>query len=416
MRRVLAIVDRDGAYASRLAAYFNERESAGLKATAFTDLETYRKYRKNVMVEILLISEELAADAHGMTEGAKQGMTEGIRPEVTEGVKPGMGCLVMLRLGRGVPAGWGEGELKGGGDVAGFLLDGEFGLGAGAARPHKNIRTALDRGMKILSSTSGLLRMTKTQHLRSRMTGTNTFGIFRMTTPNSFGIFKMTTTNASAILRMTTTNASGSFRMTGAFTFGRLGMTKGIADCLGEDFGLVVAAGAEAGPVEGDGDDQVDVREVRGGGEATAEEGAVVAPGSQVALVLQGARDRPVCALVIEQGGRVGIVHGLGPAVALQDRVEAVRERVVRREPEACVWHVGRTREAQMPLAHAQPASAGQARPRHEQIAEGDYKVNHPHRSIDSSSDCHFTERALPAFSGTAEGTFGALFVPRRVL
>ena len=55
MRRVLAIVDRDGAYASRLAAYFNERESAGLKATAFTDLETYRKYRKNVMVEILLI-------------------------------------------------------------------------------------------------------------------------------------------------------------------------------------------------------------------------------------------------------------------------------------------------------------------------------------------------------------------------
>ena len=71
MRRVLAIVDRDGAYASRLAAYFNDRETTGLKATAFTDLETYRKYRKNVMVEILLISEELAAKAHGMTEGAK---------------------------------------------------------------------------------------------------------------------------------------------------------------------------------------------------------------------------------------------------------------------------------------------------------------------------------------------------------
>ena len=138
----------------------------------------------------------------GMTEGIKQGMTEDIRPEVTEGAKQGMGCLVMLRLGRGVPVGGGKGDLEGGGDVAGLLLDGELGLGTGAAGPEKDVRTALDRGMKILSSTSGLLRMTKTQHLRSRMTGTNTFGIFRMTTPNSFVIFRMTTTNASAILRM----------------------------------------------------------------------------------------------------------------------------------------------------------------------------------------------------------------------
>ena len=217
----------------------------------------------------------------GMTEGIKQGMTEDIRPEVTEGAKQGMGCLVMLRLGRGVPAGGGEGDLKGGGDVAGFLLDGEFGLGAGASGPHKNIRTALDRGMKILSSTFGLLRMTKTQHLRSRMTGTNTFGIFRMTTPNSFVIFRMTTTNASAILRMTernnfgpfrriATNTSGPFRMTGTSTFGSLRMIKGIADCLGEDFGLVIAAGAAAGPVEGDGDNEVHVGEVRGGGQAAA--------------------------------------------------------------------------------------------------------------------------------------------------
>ena len=265
----------------------------------------------------------------GMTEGAKQGMTEGIRPEVTEGVKQGMtesikqgmGCLVMLRLGRGVPAGGGEGDLKGGGDVAGFLLDGEFGLGAGASGPHKNIRTALDRGMKILSSTSGLLRMTKTQHLRSRMTGTNTFGIFRMTTPNSFGIFKMTTTNASAILRMTGRN-----------NFGLIRMTKGITDCLGEDFGLVVAAGAAAGPVEGDGDDEVHVGEVRGGGQAAAQEATVEATGGEVGVILQGAGDGAVGAFVVHKGGGIGIVHALvGGPVPLEDGVEAVGQGVMGR-------------------------------------------------------------------------------------
>ena len=279
----------------------------------------------------------------GMTEGAKQGMTEGIRPEVTEGAKQGMGCLVMLRLGRGVPVGGGEGDLKGGGDVAGFLLDGEFGLGAGASGPHKNIRTALDRGMKILSSTSGLLRMTKTQHLRSRMTGTNTFGIFRMTTPNSFVIFRMTTTNASAILRMTernnfgpfrriATNTSGPFRMTGTSTFGSLRMIKGIADCLGEDFGLVIAAGAAAGPVEGDGDNEVHVGEVRGGGQAAAQEAPVEAAGGEVGVVFQGTWDGAVGALVVHEGGGIGIVHALvGGPVPLEDRVEAVGQGVMGR-------------------------------------------------------------------------------------
>ena len=278
-----------------------------------------------------------------MTEGAKQGMTEGIRPEVTEGAKQGMGCLVMLRLGRGVPVGGGEGDLKGGGDVAGFLLDGEFGLGAGASGPHKNIRTALDRGMKILSSTSGLLRMTKTQHLRSRMTGTNTFGIFRMTTPNSFVIFRMTTTNASAILRMTernnfgpfrriATNTSGPFRMTGTSTFGSLRMIKGIADCLGEDFGLVIAAGAAAGPVEGDGDNEVHVGEVRGGGEASAQKTTVEAAGGEVGVILQGAGDGAVGAFVVHEGGGIGIVHTLvGGPVPLEDRVEAVGQGVMGR-------------------------------------------------------------------------------------
>ena len=236
-----------------------------------------------------------------------------------------MGCLVMLRLGRGVPAGGGEGDLKGGGDVAGFLLDGEFGLGAGASGPHKNIRTALDRGMKILSSTSGLLRMTKTQHLRSRMTGTNTFGIFRMTTPNSFVIFRMTTTNASAILRMTERNNFGPFRMTGTSTFGSLRMIKGIADCLGEDFGLVIAAGAEAGPVEGDGDDEVHVGKVGGGGEASAQKTTVEAAGGEVGVVFQGTWDGAVGALVVHEGGGIGIVHALvGGPVPLEDGVEPV--------------------------------------------------------------------------------------------
>ena len=279
----------------------------------------------------------------GMTEGIKQGMTEDIRPEVTEGAKQGMGCLVMLRLGRGVPAGGGEGDLKGGGDVAGFLLDGEFGLGAGASGPHKDVGTALDRGMKILSSTSGLLRMTKTQHLRSRMTGTNTFGIFRMTTPNSFVIFRMTTTNASAILRMTernnfgpfrriATNTSGPFRMTGTSTFGSLRMIKGIADCLGEDFGLVIAAGAEAGPVEGDGDDEVHVGKVGGGGEASAQKTTVEAAGGEVGVILQGAGDGAVGAFVVHEGGGIGIVHALvGGPVPLEDGVEPVGQGVMGR-------------------------------------------------------------------------------------
>jgi len=279
----------------------------------------------------------------GMTEGIKQGMTEDIRPEVTEGAKQGMGCLVMLRLGRGVPAGGGEGDLKGGGDVAGFLLDGEFGLGAGASGPHKNIRTALDRGMKILSSTSGLLRMTKTQHLRSRMTGTNTFGIFRMTTPNSFVIFRMTTTNASAILRMTernnfgpfrriATNTSGPFRMTGTSTFGSLRMIKGIADCLGEDFGLVIAAGAEAGPMKGDGDDEVHVGKVGRRSEVTAQQTAVEAAGGEVGVVFQGTWDGTVGALVVHEGGGIGIVHAfVGGPVPLEDGVEAVGQGVMGR-------------------------------------------------------------------------------------
>ncbi len=284
----------------------------------------------------------------GMTEGAKQGMTEGIRPEVTEGIRPevtegakqgmtesikqGMGCLVMLRLGRGVPAGGGEGDLKGGGDVAGFLLDGEFGLGAGASGPHKNIRTALDRGMKILSSTSGLLRMTKTQHLRSRMTAANTSGPFRRIATNTSGPFRMTGANTFGLLRMRGTNTFDIFRMTVTSTFGSLRMIKGIADRLGEDFGLVIAAGAEAGPVEGDGDDEVHVGKVGGGGEASAQKTTVEAAGGEVGVVFQGTWDGTVGAFVVHEGGGIGIVHALvGGPVPLEDGVEPVGQGVMGR-------------------------------------------------------------------------------------
>ena len=122
-----------------------------------------------------------------------------------------------------------------------------------------------------------------------------------------------------------------------------------------------------------------------GGGEATAEESAEVAPGGQVAVVLQRAGDGPVGPFVIHQGHGIRVVHGLSAPVALQDRVEAVRERIVELEPEARVGHVGGAAETQMPLAHAQPASAGQALARHEQVAEGtDKVVQFTHRSIDS--------------------------------
>jgi len=195
----------------------------------------------------------------GTTENIRQGMMKGIKQEMTESIKPG--------TGRGIPVDGGKGDLEGGGDVAGLLLDGELGLGTGAAGPEKDVRTALNKGSKILSSTFGLLRM-----------------------------------------------------------------TNGIADCLGKDFGLVVAAGAAAGPVEGDGDDEIHIGKVRGRGEAAAQQTAEKTTGGQVTVVLQGARDGAVGTFVVHKGGGIGIVHALvGGSVALEDRVEAVSQRVMGR-------------------------------------------------------------------------------------
>ena len=202
-----------------------------------------------------------------MTEGIKQEMMEGIEPGMMKGIKQEMTESIKSGRERGVLVGGGKGDLEGGGDVAGLLLDGELGLGTGAAGPEKDVRTALNKGSKILSSTFGLLRM-----------------------------------------------------------------TKGFADCLGDDFGLVVAAGAAAGPVEGDGDDEIHIGKVRGGGEAATQQTAEKTTGGQVTMVFQGTRDGAVGAFVVHKGGGIGIVHALvGGPVALEDRVEAVSQRVMGR-------------------------------------------------------------------------------------
>ena len=226
-------------------------------------------------------------DVPGMGEGllwrfpVEPGKMKGIKQEMTESIKQGMG--------RGIPVDGGKGDLEGGGDVACLLLDSELGLGAGTAGPEKDVRTALDKGWKILSST---------------------FGLFRMTVRSTFETFRMTGTNSSGLLRM----------------------TKGIADRPGEDFGLVVAAGAAAGPVEGDGDDEIHIGKVRGEGEAAAQQTAEKTTGGQVTVVLQGARDGAVGAFVVHKGGGIGIVHALvGWPVALEDGVEAVSQRVMGR-------------------------------------------------------------------------------------
>jgi hypothetical protein len=71
MRRILAILDNDAEYGKRFAAYLNEHELTGFKATAFSDLAAFRSFRKSFFVEILLAAENLAADIHEAADGAK---------------------------------------------------------------------------------------------------------------------------------------------------------------------------------------------------------------------------------------------------------------------------------------------------------------------------------------------------------
>ena len=71
MRRVMAVLDRDKEYASRLAAYLNDQERIGFRTTALSSPEALKEFRKTARVEILLLSEDLAGKVHGLTEGAK---------------------------------------------------------------------------------------------------------------------------------------------------------------------------------------------------------------------------------------------------------------------------------------------------------------------------------------------------------
>ncbi len=71
MRRVMVVIDPDETYGTRLVSYFNTRACIGFKASAFSDLQTYKEFRQSVHVEILLISEAMAPEAQGMTDGAK---------------------------------------------------------------------------------------------------------------------------------------------------------------------------------------------------------------------------------------------------------------------------------------------------------------------------------------------------------
>ena len=131
----------------------------------------------------------------------------------------------------------------------------------------------------------------------------------------------------------------------------------------GEDFGLVVAAGPPAGPVEGNGNDEVHIGKMWDGSETAAQEGAVESTCGEVSMIFQGTGDTAVWTFVVHQGGGVGIVHPFRAAVTFQDGVETVGHRVVGLKPEAGVGHIGRAREAQVPLTDAQAASAYDARP-----------------------------------------------------
>ena len=89
MRRVMAVLDRDKEYASRLAAYLNDQERIGFRTTALSSPEALKEYRKTARVEILLLSEDLAGKVHGLTEGAKCSVCQQILTAQT--VTPALG-------------------------------------------------------------------------------------------------------------------------------------------------------------------------------------------------------------------------------------------------------------------------------------------------------------------------------------
>ena len=84
--------------------------------------------------------------------------------------------------------------------------------------------------------------------------------------------------------------------------------------------------------MEGDGDDEVHVGKVGGGGEAAAQKATVEAAGGEVGVVFQGTWDGTVGAFVVHEGGGIGIVHAfVGGPVPLEYGVEAVGQGVMGR-------------------------------------------------------------------------------------
>ena len=71
MRRVMAILDRDMEYGARLAAYLNGQDKIGFRTTALSSAGALKEFRKTARVEILLLSEGLAPEVHGLTDGSK---------------------------------------------------------------------------------------------------------------------------------------------------------------------------------------------------------------------------------------------------------------------------------------------------------------------------------------------------------
>ncbi len=69
MRRIIAVVDKDKEYGKRLAAYLNEQSGLGMKANAFSSYAAYKKNKKQLYAEILLIDE--TQDRQDIDDGPK---------------------------------------------------------------------------------------------------------------------------------------------------------------------------------------------------------------------------------------------------------------------------------------------------------------------------------------------------------
>ncbi|MDE7327469.1 MAG: hypothetical protein K2N63_14555, partial [Lachnospiraceae bacterium] len=88
MENVLAILDEEGEYVSRLLRYFNSREGKGFEAAAFTSEESFRQYGEKHGIGLLVCEESLYAameEAPGcptLLLSAKKRVREGVGPPI----------------------------------------------------------------------------------------------------------------------------------------------------------------------------------------------------------------------------------------------------------------------------------------------------------------------------------------------